>query len=98
MEGRIFCSIDCLKKHLGVSGPVQPTEQPQTKMRRFWLVDGETADLTEGVKWGDGHVTLNEQSVDAGRRIFGSWEGFKAAHEGCGVQWIDQEVASEAVG
>lgn len=66
----------------------EPQEQLDCKARRFLLVDGETADITEGVKWQDGSVTL-----DGGGPSYASWDELKATREGSGVQWIDQEAS-----
>lgn len=72
----------------------EPQEQPACKARRFLLVDGETADIIECVKWGNGFVGIDpETSNQHGRWFYGSWEEFKTAYDGSGVQWIDQEVA-----
>lgn len=95
-EGYIFCSVDCLKKHLSVGESTQPLEQPQSKMRRFLLADGETTEEFEGVLWGCGQVTLTPENCGyVQRRVWASWEEFKEAHPGCGVTWIDQEVKEE---
>lgn len=93
-EGYLFCSSDCLRQHFGITEPVQLQEQSQTKMRRFWLVSGETADLTECIRWGNGCVTVDPEKCNISDLWFyRNWDEFKAAHEGCGVQWIDQEVS-----
>lgn len=65
----------------------EPQEQLPCKARRFLLYDGETADITEGVQWENGHVSL----ADSG--TFCSWERMKEGRDGSGIQWIDQEVA-----
>jgi hypothetical protein len=86
-----FCSVECLKKHLGIGEPTHLlSDASQSKMRRFILVDGETADETEGVKWSDGRVTLESRGCSLER-----WEDFKSANPGCGVTWIDQEIKEE---
>lgn len=100
---RDFCSLDCLTQWLvtrGVDMPAQqePQDKPACKARRFLLVDGDTAELTEGVRWERGHVTLDSHSQHCSGRfhcpgLFSTWENFKTAHDGSGVQWIDQEVA-----
>lgn len=109
-EGYLFCSTVCLKKHLGVGEPTQSLEQPQTKMRRFLLVDEEAEEI-EGILWGHGQVSLNGSSAHVRnfhcQANFLNWDDFKIAHPGCGVTWIDQadipaygwngEVSSEAV-
>ena len=102
-EDQHFCSYLCLAKWLEVT-PAQPIsgllEAPATKMRRFLLVDGETADETEGIVWGNGSVTLAYEMPTSpsykGRPLyFNSWEEFKEKHPGDGVTWIDQEVRKE---
>jgi hypothetical protein len=93
-EGYLFCSSDCLKKHLGVGESTQPLEQPATKMRRFLLVDGETADETEGVKWSNGHVSLDPEKCKTDDDWFYiNWDQLKKYCPGCGVTWIDEEVS-----
>lgn len=72
--------------------PVDRQEQLPCKSRRFLLVDGETADITEGVKWENGRVTI-EPPYDSGTYTFPSWDRFKESYPGSGVQWIDQEVS-----
>lgn len=93
-----FCCEKCLSLSLGVH-PALLTEQPQSKMRRFLLVDGETADEFEGVKWSNGRVSLDLDSPHVLKYhcdgYFPTWEEFKLHHEGCGVTWIDQEVSGE---
>lgn len=102
-EGYNFCSKECLfnwmMEHWEISGGFKREEAQEPldcKVRRFLLVDGETADITEGVKWANGTVTLEAEISVHGRddfRDFPDWEEFKAANEGSGVQWIDQEVS-----
>jgi hypothetical protein len=70
-------------------------------MRRFILVDGETAEETEGIKWSNGCVTLDLGNFWPHTQkiqdiwYYASWDDFKAAHDGCGVTWIDQEAKEE---
>lgn len=90
---RHFCSEKCLRQYLQV--PVQQG-QLEYKARRFLLVDGETADIIEGVKWLNGSVALETEIPVRGQADssdFRDWEEFKAANEGSGVQWIDKEVS-----
>lgn len=96
-EMQHFCSLDCLKKHLGVSASAQQSlEQPQTKMRRFLLADGETAEEFEGVLWGNGCVALTPENVGyLQNRTWSSWDSFKHDNQGCGITWIDQEAKEE---
>lgn len=96
-EGWHFCSERCLAHWATgtIAETMKATEDlaPQSKTRRFLLIDGETADEIEGVKWSDGHVVLNDQQVvGASRYIFHGWGDLQATHIGSGVQWIDQEV------
>lgn len=80
------------------SGVPTAEQVPQTKMRRFLLIDGETADEMEGVKWGNEYVSLDPEKMVEGKQnhlFYGSWNKFKDAHPGDGIQWIDQEVKSE---
>lgn len=71
----------------------QPQDKPDCKARRFLLID-ESANIVEGVKWGNGFVVLDhEQLVGANRYLFKNWEELKECNPGSGVQWIDQEVA-----
>lgn len=99
-EGWNFCSKECLfdwmMEHWEISGGFkrqEPQEQSECKARRFLLVDGETADITECVLWKDGLVGVDpETSNRDGRWFYASWEDFKANNPGSGVQWIDQEV------
>lgn len=72
--------------------PVTAQATPACKMRRFKLIDGETAEEVEGVKWGNGWVTYETEKT----ATFSSWERFKERHEGCGITWIDQEVSADA--
>jgi hypothetical protein len=94
-----ICHADWARKHFGISEPAQPLEQPQTKIRRFWLVDGETAELTEGIVWSHGEVSLDGGTPHIMnfhcQANFRNWDDFKKAHSGDGVQWIDQEVKEE---
>lgn len=91
-QERDYCSRACLAKSLGVSSEPH-IAPPATKMRRFLLIDGETADEIEGVKWGNGCVSIDpEQGKTQDFWFYRDWEEFKAAHDGCGVQWIDQEA------
>lgn len=94
-----FCRDECLAIWLQRRGNAitpkleKPQEQPACKARRFLLVD-ESANITEGVKWGNGFVVLDhEQLVGASRYLFRNWEELKESNPGSGVQWIDQEVA-----
>lgn len=85
-----FCSQLCLMHWFKVgeeSIPRDAHEQLPCKARRFLLVDGETADITECVKWGGGEVT-DECSM----HLYKDWEEFKERNPGSGIQWIDQEV------
>lgn len=100
-EGQHFCSKECLFNWIiehwqvgdGFAQPAQqPQEQPACKARRFLLVDGETAELVNGIKWGNGSVTL-EGDTPFQSEHFTDWDALKAHYEGSGVQWIDQEVA-----
>lgn len=73
--------------------PAIQEDKPDCKARRFLLID-EAANITEGVKWGNGFVVLDhEQLVGASRYLFRNWEELKEHNPGSGVQWIDQEVA-----
>lgn len=105
-EGWHFCSKECLfdwmMERWEISGGFKRQEaqgQLECKARRFLLVDGETADITEGVKWLNGSVALETEIPVNGfnnSSEFRDWDKFKAANEGSGVQWIDKEVkASE---
>lgn len=93
--GMHFCSTFCLLRWYAMRGEVipvshvqpEPQEQLPCKARRFLLYDGETADITEGVQWENGHVSL----ADSG--TFCSWERMKEGRDGSGIQWIDQEVS-----
>lgn len=100
-EGYNFCSKECLfdwmMEHWEISGGFKREEAQEPldcKARRFLLVDGETADITEGVRWGNNWVSLDAGNV-AGDGRYSSWESFKIAHDGSGVQWIDQEKKQE---
>jgi hypothetical protein len=107
-EGYNFCSKACLALwilnnwHLNV-GVVAPLPEPQEpaacKARRFLLVD-ESANITEGVKWANGQVSLDGSSQHCldfhCQGNFRDWDEFKAAHDGSGVQWIDHEMKQEA--
>lgn len=93
VEAQHFCSKACIAKWAGVEP--QHTTSP-IKIRRFLLVDGETADIVEGVKWGNGRVSLDiEQAKQSKLNLwfYESWDAFKQAHDGSGIQWIDQEVS-----
>ena len=93
-EPIVLCSPKCLLDYaqkLNGDVPSVPREMPATNMhRRFLLVNGETADITEGIKWSDGKVDVNYGSPHAAWK---DWAQFKAGHEGSGIQWIDQEVS-----
>lgn len=93
-EDKHYCSHECARASLGVP-PSQST--PQSKMRRFLLVDGETADEFEGVLFNTGHV-----SVDFDARHFPmhfkGWDHLKEMNPGSGVTWIDQEVSDAPKG
>lgn len=95
-----FCSEDCFRAYfqMPASHPEVP-QQAECKARRFLLVDGETADIIEGVQWWNGSVALETEIPVPGQADssdFRNWEEFKAANEGSGVQWIDQETKKEA--
>jgi hypothetical protein len=67
-------------------------EQPDCKSRRFLLVDGETADIREGVKWSSGYVSIDPEEAKKNEAwCHTDWENFKQAYPGSGVQWIDKE-------
>jgi hypothetical protein len=91
-----LCSQECFRgwaiEHLSLRVPAQePQEQPVCKARRFLLVD-ENANITEGVKFGNGGVMMEGDSP-ATYRVYYTWEALKSANPGSGVQWIDQEVS-----
>lgn len=73
--------------------PQEPQEQFECKARRFLLVDGETADMYEGVKFGNGYVAVN--GLVLANAWFNSWESLQEKCPGYGVQWIDKEVRQE---
>lgn len=85
-----FCSDTCLniwlQHRLSGTSVAVPQDKPACKARRFLLVD-EQANITEGTKYGNGTVSLENS------RWFETWDKFKAAHDGSGVQWVDQEVS-----
>lgn len=90
-DGMHFCDEACLAiwRLTTLSIPPrqqEPQEQSDCKARRFLLVDGETAEITEGVLWSDGSVILED-----GDPPYETWNKFKSAHEGSGVQWIDRD-------
>lgn len=96
-EGYNFCSKECLfdwmMEHWEISGGFKREEAQEPldcKARRFLLVDGETADITEGIKWSDGRTTIESYAFS-----YATWDEFKIAHDGSGVQWIDQEMKRE---
>src|ERR1700738_2772807 len=72
--GQHFCSKTCLAKWTDV----EPKQNNPTKMRRFFLVNGDTADVSEGVKWSNGWVTCETEKT----ATFSSWERFKQHHDG----------------
>lgn len=89
-----FCSRECLAQSLGVHpDDLEPAEQPQSTMRRFLLVDGETADEYEGVKFANGHVAVNGLPLSKSPFWFESWNALKEDCPGWGVTWIDREVS-----
>lgn len=96
--GMHFCSAYCLMRWYVMCGELVPLpagdkqEQIECKARRFYLVDGETADMYEGVKFGNGHVSIQGLPFTDAPFWFESWESLKEKCPGCGVQWIDREV------
>lgn len=93
-EAQHFCSQACLAQWAGAVAPSPaPIEAPQSKTRRFVLINGETADETECVLWNNGRVTI-EPPYDTGTYTFPSWDMFKASHPGDGVTWVDPEVSA----
>jgi hypothetical protein len=70
----------------------EPQENPDCKARRFLLADGETAEFTDGVKWGDGKVSIEAKNQNE-IWTYDAWDDLKKANQGSGVQWIDQEVS-----
>ncbi len=99
-EPMLFCSTKCLydyaqkisgiSKEQYVNYPDVPVT-PQTKMRRFLLVN-EEKDI-EGVKWSNGCVSIDpEQMHTADMWFYRDWDELKEHHDGKGIQWIDQEV------
>ena len=98
-EGYLFCSYDCLKKHLGVGESAQQEPQlqlPISKARRFMLVDGETADEFEGVRFNSGHVSIDTDLTPTHYAThYSSWEAFKVNNPGSGITWIDQEASAD---
>lgn len=74
--------------------PAQQETQsnPDYKARRFLLWD-EQGTSYEGVRWSDDSVSIDPSRKLAVHPFYPSWGEFKAAHDGSGVQWIDQEVA-----
>lgn len=91
-EDAHFCSVECLKKFFGMSVHPVTTEEPQSKMRRFLLVDGETADEFEAIKFSSGHVSVDFDGKHFPMH-FSSWDDLKDKNPGSGVTWIDQEVS-----
>lgn len=83
-----FCSENCLRQYLQVPAQQEPLDKPACKARRFLLVD-ESANIQEGVKWGNGKVTIE---ADTEIWTHQSWDKLKEHNPGSGVQWIDQEV------
>lgn len=99
-ETQHFCRDECLAIWLQNRGNAiaprlvpseKPQEQPACKARRFLLVD-EAANITEGVKWSNGSVTMEGASPET-YSVYYTWEALKSTNPGSGVQWIDQEVA-----
>jgi hypothetical protein len=84
-----FCSKTCLAKWTGIE---LKQEHPYLGMRRFLLVDGETAEISEGTKYSDDYVSIRTHDESNPACWWSSWEKFKQAHDGSGIQWIDQEV------
>lgn len=78
---RHYCSETCLIGSLGGTLLL-----PTSKMRRFLLADGDTADEQEGIVWGDGRVSIAGYHIDT----FESWKVLRHDNAGCGVTWIDQ--------
>lgn len=93
-DSRTFCSRDCLAAWLGMTTPAQEPQAPQSKMRRFLLVDGETADEFEAIKFSSGHVSVDFDGNHFPQH-FSSWDDLKNYNYGCGITWIDQEVSGE---
>lgn len=89
-EARHFCSSECLAKSLGVQSQ-EPIEAPQSKARRFVLVDGDTGRKTNGVLWENRCVLLDSDTATTGVCILPSWDTFKHDYAGDEVIWIDQE-------
>jgi hypothetical protein len=95
-----FCSPICLSQWMLNNVDVGPLvkvkvlsqEQPDCKARRFLLVDGETADIYEGVRFASGHVAVDGLPFTESPYWFESWDSLKEKCPGSGVQWIDQEV------
>lgn len=94
-----YCSRNCLLTSL--QSPLTqtlPIRMPllTSKTRRFLLVDGETADEREGIKWSNGCVSL-----DPGKGktddiwSHSNWDNLKEHYPGCGVTWIDQEASAD---
>lgn len=84
-ESLHFCSCACLAQWTGVVSSPQTT-----KIRRFLLVDGETADEFEGVLYSSGRV-----SVDVNGGVdFRDWEHLKRMNPGSGITWIDSEISN----
>lgn len=86
-----FCCEKCLAKSLGVQ-PQESTEAPASKMRRFLLIDGETADEFDGVQFSSGRVSVDVGGGDYAPLNFRDWDHLKNSNAGSGVTWIDQEV------
>jgi hypothetical protein len=96
-----YCSEVCLIKSLGAMPAYialvqaqqhKPTDAPQSKMRRFLLVDGETADEFEAIKFSSGHVSVDFDGKHFPMH-FSSWDNLKEMNTGSGITWIDQEVS-----
>lgn len=90
-----FCTKGCLAQWVGANGAPAQQDITQSKIRRFMLVDGETADEYEAVKFSSGHVVVD---FDANHfpQTYSSWDDLKQTQDGDGVTWIDQEVKADA--
>lgn len=97
VEAQHFCSKVCIAKWAGVEGLQPPLvaydAPPLTKMRRFLLVNGETADISEGVLFANGSVVVEGNSIKT-YETWVNWEELKEGNDGSGIQWIDQEVSN----
>lgn len=89
-----FCSEKCFCLMMWADS--RRTQEPQlqlptSKMRRFQLFT-EDGDERQGVVCENGHILIDEHEQSK-ETHYHDWDTCKAAYDGGGVTWIDQEVS-----